>query len=112
MKDITEFLEENKNTIFRFLTYNKHNIWTPEQMSKKYCDESVYLDTHYQFAKITDVIDVAGDTMLELEIVDEDDFTSYNRKEYRLLSDIELSMFEVDNKEETPFEDEEEEEPF
>ena len=68
-------------------------------MSKKYCDESVYLDTHYEFAKIIDAIDTPNGLMLEFDIVDEDDFTSYNRKEYRLLSDIELSKFDVDNKE-------------
>ena len=105
MKSITTFIEENKDTVFRFLTYNKYNIWTPEQVSHKYCDESVYLDTHYQFAKLTDAVSIPGNVLLELEIVDEDDYTSYNRKEYRLLSDIELSMFEVDNKEEMPFED-------
>ena len=105
MKNITTFIEENKDTVFRFLTYNKHNIWTPEQVANKYCDESVYLDTHYEFAKITDAIGIPGDIILEFEIVDENDYTSYNRKEYRLLGDIELSMFEVDNKEEIPFED-------
>ena len=104
MKSITEFIEENKDTIFRFLTYNKHNIWTPEQVSHEYCDESVYLDTHYQFAKITDVISIPGGVVLELEIVDEEDYTSYNRKEYRLLGDIELSKFKCDQ-EEMPFED-------
>ena len=105
MKNITEFLEDNKDTIFRFLTYNKHNIWTPEQIAHEYCDESVFLDTHYQFAKITDAITVPGNIMLEFEIVDENDYTSYNRKEYRLLTDIELSMFEVDNREEMPSEE-------
>ena len=97
MQSITEFLEDNKDTIFRFVTYNKFNIWTPEQVANKYCDEGVYLDTHYQFAKITNAISVPNnDVMLEFEIVDEKDFTSYNRKEYRLLSDIELSKFKCD----------------
>ena len=97
MQSITEFLEDNKDTIIRFLTYNKFNIWTPEQISNKYCDESVYLDTHYQFAKITNAINIPNnDVILELEIVDENDFTSYNRKEYRLLSDIELSKLKCD----------------
>ena len=104
MQNITEFLEDNKDTIFRFLTYNKFNIWTPEQVEHKYCDESVYLDTHYQFAKITNAISVPGNIILELEIVDEDDHTSYNRKEYRLLGDIELAKFKCDQ-EEMPFED-------
>lgn len=112
MKNITEFLEENKDTIFRFVTYNKHNIWTPEQVANKYCDESVYLDTHYDFAKITDVICLPNnEIMLEFELVDEHDYSSYNHKEYRLLGDIELSMFGCDNQEELSFEDEEEE-PF
>lgn len=98
MKNITQFLEENKDTVFRFLTYNKHSIWTPEQQFHKYCDESVFLDTHYEFAKITDVIDTPDGVMLELELVDEDDFTSYGHKEYRLLEEIQLSKFDVDNR--------------
>lgn len=110
MKNITEFLEENKDTIFRYLTFNKFNIWTPEQVSKKYCDESVYLDTHYEFAKITDAIDTPNGLMLELTLVDPDDMlVNRGDKEYKLLNDIELSVFNIDNQEE--FEDEDEE-PF
>jgi len=110
MKNITEFLTEHKDTVFRFLTYNVHSIWTPNQQFNKYIDDSIYTDTHYSFAKITDAIDTPDGVLLELDMVDEDDFISYNRKEYRLLGDIELSMFECDNQEELPFEDEEE--PF
>ena len=109
MKNITEFLEENKDTIFRYITFNKFSIWTPEQMSKKYVDESVYLDTHYEFAKITDAIDTPNGLMLEFDIVDDYDFEPYGHKEYKLLNDIELSVFDIDNQEE--FEDEDEE-PF
>lgn len=99
MKNIIEFLEENKNTIFRYLAYNKFGIWTPEQMSKKYCDESVYLDTHYTFAKITDAINTPNGLMLEFDIIDDYDFEPYGHKEYKLLNDISLEVFRIDNDE-------------
>ena len=106
MKNITEFIEKNKDIIFRFLVYNKHNIWTPEQVSHEYCDESVYLDTHCEFAKITDAINTPDGLMLELTLADPDDpIVNRGHKEYRLLNDIELSYFDIDNQEEMPFED-------
>ena len=109
MKNITTFIEDNKDTIFRFLTYNKFNIWTPEQVDNKYCDENVYLDTHYEFAKITDAIDTPDGIMLELTLVDPDDpIVNRGHKEYKLLNDIELSRFECDNRDEIS----DDEEPF
>ena len=100
MKNITEFVKENTGVIFRFLEYNKFNIWTPEQQANKYRDEEIYLSTHYNFAKITDVIDTPNGALLELEIVDENDFSSYNHKVYKLLNDICLEKFDIDNQEE------------
>ena len=44
-------------------------------MSKKYCDESVYLDTHYTFAKITNAINTPNGLMLEFDIVDDCDLS-------------------------------------
>lgn len=99
MQNITEFLEENKDTIFRYLTFNKFGIWTPKQMTEKYCDESVYLDTHYEFAKITNAIDTPNGLMLEFDIVDDCDFEPYGHKEYKLLNDISLEVFKCDNDE-------------
>ena len=79
-------------------------------MSKKYCDENVYLDDHFEFAQITDAIDTPDGLMLELTLVDPDDMlVNRGHKEYKLLKDIELSVFDIDNQEE--FEDEDEE-PF
>ena len=100
MKSITDFIEENQDTIFRFLVYNKFNIWTPEQQENKYCDESIYTDNHYDFAKITNVINTPNGAMLELDIIDPADWTRLNRKEYRLLNDITLERFDIDNGEE------------
>ena len=101
MKNITDFIEENKDTIFRYLVYNKFNIWTPEQFEKKYCDESVYLDDHYEFAKITDVFGTPdNEVMLELDKVDPTDWERLHHKEYRLLNDIALERFDIDNNEE------------
>jgi len=100
MKDIMEFVKANPNTVFRFLVYNKFNIWTPEQQANKYIDECIYTDTHYSFAKITDCISTPEGVLLELSILDEDDFTYINRKEYRLLKDIILDKFDIDNKDE------------
>ena len=112
MKNITQFLQENQDTIFRYLVYNKYNIWTPEQIEKKYCDESIYIDDHYEYAKITDAIETSSGILLELSIVDPDNHTYYNYKDYKLLSDISLERFDIDNQEEMPFDDEEAEEPF
>ena len=97
MKDITQFLQENRDTIFRYLVYNKFNIWTPEQIEKKYCDESVYLDTHYEFAKITDAIETPNGLMLELDIYDPDDRERLHRKDYKMIDDITLERFDIDN---------------
>ena len=68
-------------------------------MSKKYCDESVYLDTYYTFAKITDAINTPNGLMLEFDIVDDCDFEPYGHKEYKLLNDISLEVFRIDNDE-------------
>ena len=98
MKGIVDFLEENRNTIFRYLTYNRFNIWTPKQQEKKYCDESVYLDDHYEFAKINDIIITPNNELLiEFDIIDEGDHTLIGRKEYKYLKDIELYQFDYDN---------------
>ena len=68
-------------------------------MSSKYCDESVYLDTHYKFAKITDAINTPNGLMFEFDIIDDYDFEPYGHKEYKLLSDISLEVFKIDNDE-------------
>ena len=111
MKNITDFLKENKDTIFRYLVLNKYNIWTPEQQEKKYCDESIYTNIHYEFAKITDAINTPDGLLLELTQVDPDNPVTKYHIEYKLLKDIELSKFDVDNQKEELFDDEEEE-PF
>lgn len=100
MKNFIDFIEENKDTIFRYLVLNKYNIWTPIQQEKKYCDESVYMDDHYEFAKITDVIETPKGLMLELDIYDPDDWERLHRKDYRMISDITLERFDIDNVEE------------
>ena len=92
------FLEENKDTIFRFLTYNKFNIYTPEQVANKYCDESIYVDDNYEFDKITDAWDTPNGVLLELSLIDESNMATYGHKDYKLLNDIELSKFEYDQK--------------
>lgn len=97
MKTFMAFLEEKKDKIFRFLEYNKFNIWTPGQHHKMYCDESVYICNHYDFAKITNAWDTPNGLLLELDLIDGDDFTSYNHKVYKLLTGICLEEFDMDN---------------
>ena len=97
MKNFTDFIAENKDTIFRYLVLNKYSIWTPEQQEKKYCDESVYIDDHYEYAKITDVIETPKGLILELDIYDPDDRERLHRKDYRPISDITLERFDIDN---------------
>ena len=100
MKSIIDFLAENTDTVFRYVTYNKFNIWTPEQKKECYVDESVYLDTHYTFAKILNIYDTPNGAMIEFDVVDDcEDYHSIGRREYKLLNDIELTQFKIDNEE-------------
>ena len=100
MKNFIDFLTENWNTVFRFLVFNKFNIWTPEQQDNKYCDESIYIDDHYEFARITDAFDTPNGLMLEFDILDPADWERLHRKEYRLINDIALEQFDIDQKDE------------
>lgn len=98
MKNFMDFITENQNTIFRYLVFNKYNIWTPEQQKNRYCDESVYLDFVYTFAKILDAYDTPNGLLIVFDILDpDDDWRRCHRQEYRLLSDIALECFDIDN---------------
>lgn len=97
---MSEFVEWNRNTIFRFVEYNKFNIWTPLQQEQKYVDESAWLETHYRFCKIKSAITTPMGVVLELDMVDEDDFEPYGHTMFKLLNDISLEKFDIDNNKE------------
>lgn len=90
-------IEENPNVIYRYCVYRKPGLWTPYEMEEKFIDESFFEDGHYTFAKITDCIHLDGDLLIEFNVCDEEDYEPIGRKEYRLLSNIQLDRFERDN---------------
>ena len=96
-KDFIEFLNTKKDTIFRYLVYNKYNIWTPERQNEKYIDETIFIESEYTFGKITNAYDVRNNILLEFDTYDPYDWRKIGRKEYRLLGDIQLEEFNIDN---------------
>ena len=96
--NIGTWVRDNEDVIYRFLVYKR--MFTPKEMKECYSDESVYEDDYYKCCKITDVIEVPNDVLLELLIMSNDgidDIHSLNTYEYHKLSDIKLSRFDADN---------------
>lgn len=102
----TFFLDRKDDTYFRFLVYKK--IYTPYEIEQKFTDESMFEDDTYTICKVTNVIETAGDVILECSIYYEDyteqednsilkEMKYSNRKEYHKLSDIQLCYFDEDN---------------
>lgn len=102
MKSLEEWLDDNKNTIFRFLVYKK--VFTPYEQDKKFSDESMYEDGgFYKFGQITDIIKIPNDILLEMKIlIDYDEFgpfTDINQTQYYKLSEIRLLKNNDDQRE-------------
>ena len=96
-----EFLEKNKDRIFRFWVYKR--IFTPLEQEKKYIDECVYEDTHAQTGIIREVV-VLPDKDLLLgfyipccDTADEED--EYRHIVYYKLSEIRMEYRPVDMEE-------------
>lgn len=97
--NIGTWVHDNDDTIYRFLVYRK--MFTPKEMKECYSDESEFADTYYKTCKITNVIEVPNDVLLELLIMSNDgidEMHDLNMYEYHKLSDIKLFRFDVDNK--------------
>lgn len=95
--------------IFRYCVYKK--VFTPYEQDKKFSDEPIFEDGGYwNYAYITNVIEIPNDILIEFdELYEEDgDFKSRCFKTYRKLSDIQLVKYEKDNEEQKSYYEEEE----
>ena len=98
---IFEFLEKNKDRIFRFWVYKR--IFTPLEMEQKYIDECVYEDTHAHTGIIREAIVLPDNDLLLgfyipcCDTVDEED--EYKHIDYYKLSEIRMEYRPVDMEE-------------
>ena len=107
MKTFEEFVEENRNKIFRMLELRRVGDWTPYEIEGKFMDQDQYVDNQYNFVKIVDVIELPdGDLLIGYKLIcdwkeheNEKTFEKLSTH-YRKLSQIELSIFPRDMEEE------------
>ena len=102
----TFMLDEGFDRIFRMLEKRGHGDWTPLEMSEKYIDQDHYVDSHYTFIKIVEVIElpdkdvlIGYKTFCDWGELDEEEYSKLPIH-YRKLSQIELSYFPDDMNEE------------
>lgn len=107
MNDFTEYIKSNPDQIYRFLIYRR--MFTPYEMENKFIDDDEFIDSHYRFCKITNIFPVGDDFILELDLysndysydADGDCFECLSRDEHKMfkrLSEIELEIFDFDNR--------------
>lgn len=85
------------------LEYRRVGDWTPHEIEKKYIDQSEFKDTHYEFVKIKECVELPdGDVLLGLQfILDLEDLSNEDPIiNYRKLSQIELLYDPADKDEE------------
>ena len=97
--DMESWLIDNDGRVFRFWVFKK--MFTPYEQQAAFVDESVYEDTHCSFGVIDEAVDLDGDWLLGLRIVDEetvgeDELSFWPGVNYYRLSEIRLSYFEAD----------------
>ena len=93
-KTMKDFIEENKDTIFRY--WIKKEKFTPyeEKMCNEY--ESLYINEEADYGYITECIDLNnGDYLLAIRPVDNMD-SNYVYKEYYKLSNIDIAYSDKD----------------
>lgn len=96
MTKFEDFIKTNKNDIYRFWVYKK--VWTPYEIENKFKDQGEFEEDTCEFGKITNVIELPDDVLLEISILDqEDDLKEYGCKQYHKLSSISLCKYEYDN---------------
>lgn len=103
--DIGTWIQSQEGQVFRLLTYKK--VWTPYEMENKFMDESEYENGgYYKYVYITNAIETPEGTLLELSEVEEAEegydnclWEDCHIKHYKLLKDIELVKYDVDNTE-------------
>ena len=105
MTDFETWLHDyGKDRVFRMLVYRRPGqMYTPYEIERRFVDQnSLYDDTHFNFVKIEEAIELPdGDILLGLkELYDEyeecDGWRDSGVTLYKKLSEIELSFFEKD----------------
>ena len=90
-----------KNTVIDYLIYRKPGLYTPHEQDKKYMDETIYEDSHYNHGIIREVIDLGnGDYMLGMQNTYDSDYleelpnseSMHYIVEYVRLSEIRMMM--------------------
>lgn len=99
--------------IFRILIPRKPMQYTPYEFDQKFSDESLYVDNHYKKVIIDDAVELPdGDIMIGFrEVYDKDVLhDSVNHGDspilFKKLSEVELSYFPQDEKENNEYEEE------
>lgn len=97
-KSFQNFLEKNRDRIFRFWVYRR--MFTPLEIERKYMDQEVYEDTYSHTGIIREAIILPdNDVLLGFYIlcddtIDEED--PYRHMEYFKLSEIRMDYHPVD----------------
>lgn len=97
----TWLLDVGFDRIFRMWEYKR--MFTPYEQQKAFMDEDCYVDSHAAFVKICEVIELPdGDVLIGFHrFYDAEDFERDNPSlEYKKLSQIELSYYPEDSREE------------
>lgn len=93
-KNMESWMLTNRDKTFRYLVYKK--VYTPHEQQKAYMDESEYENGgYYSKCKIEEAIDLGGDWLLGMRIL-EDDNEKTGILHYVRLNEIRLSCFEND----------------
>lgn len=104
MTDFETWLHDvGRDRIFRMFEFRRIGDWTPEEIEKKWSDQSQYVEDESIFVKIREAIELPdGEILLGLQYIY--DWSDLDMEDcvinYRKLSQIELSYFPNDMKEE------------
>lgn len=91
--DMTTWLLDNENRVFRFLVYKR--MFTPYEQQQCFSDESQFEDTHYRLALIEEAVELSpGQWLLGFREICDGEIL--DRVEYYTLNDIQLSYFDID----------------
>lgn len=98
--NIGTWVHDLDNQVFRYTIYKK--VYTPYEQQKCFSDESEFENGgYYNYAYITNVIEIPNDLLLELEeleqIIDDNKFEPLGIKTYVKLSEIRLYKYDCDN---------------
>lgn len=108
MTDFETWLHDfGYDRIFRILKLRRVGDWTPYEIEQKYIDQDQYEDNHYSFIKIIEAIELPDKDILigyrefydDISEIDSEEWESYPIQ-YKKLSQIELSFFSDDMKQE------------